>query len=274
MGQTSDFSKKNQRAKALVAQVHSLAFVGCALAAVGARAHLDRWSFMGKPIEAGTHMYLAQVLCVTLLSFGNATHSLSGISAWKAFLFSALAFTAGVNVGSWVQVALQEAGLCRGYGWNWIPDADFIGDFLGHWSRDQCSPKAVNDLIFEAMSMTSGLYLCFALSSFYAGRGWAAKFAGFLSAGMWVLFGFSLLASFGWISKSAFDAVYVKCGLVLYSGKIMYDTDFLWSRAEQGATDVVNEACNVMLNVLHLFIRIIKLLGEAKGASKRKKRED
>ena len=92
----------------------------------------------------------------------------------------------------------------------------------------------------------------------------------YLSAAFWVLFGSFILARLGIISESAFSAVYVKGGLILYCLKVGADTNVLIERAKLGNYDVVNAACNVMLNFLHLFIRVITILGDIKKREKRR----
>jgi len=263
----------DEKAKRYIAQVYALSFFGCLVAALGAKANLERWRVGGMVIEAGTHMYIAQVVSLFLISMGNKSETISGVSWWRSALFATLAFSAGVNVGSWVRMALQEAGVCVGDGWSFVPDLDWLGAWTtGNISAKMCTPKAVNNLILEAMLMTGGTYVCFAVSSVYAKRGWSANVASFVSAGLWIMFGSSFLASMGWLSPSAFDFVYVKAGLILYCFKVMVDTDTLWTNAQNGYFDVVGSACNVMLNVLHMFIRIIQLLAESKSRSKEKKR--
>jgi hypothetical protein len=59
-------------------------------------------------------------------------------------------------------------------------------------------------------------------------------------------------------------------GLVLYAFKVMVDTDILLENARNGYMDVVGSACNTMMNILHLLIRVVKLLGDRERNKKRR----
>ena len=98
-----------------------------------------------------------------------------------------------------------------------------------------------------------------------------------ISVGLWITFASYVLVRLEWIRKSAFDAVYIRGGLVLYALKTAYDTAVM--RAEIEATvdkgeqaDVLNLALTQMLNFLQLLIRVVTILADAKKSSK--KRDD
>ena len=265
--------KSHPQSSYYVSQVYALAGAGCLVAACGARAHLEKWVVSGVPIVASSFWTYAQMAFMCLLTLGNVGVDIRGVSWWKLALFLCLGFSAGVNVGSWVEFGLQEAGICSGNGWRWFPDIDWVSKATGVWGKSQCTNAAANALILEVTLKTAGTYACFALCSAFSPRGWSFYFSSLLSAGMWLMLGSQLLYSFGIISQSIFDQVYVNAGLFIYSFKVMYDSDLLMQRAEAGYFDVVGAATTVLMNVLHMFIRIFRIIAQIKGeANKKKKR--
>ena len=268
---SSKASSENDRVHHHVTQVYALTFVGCAIAALGSKLHLNNSSVMGFPIHAGFQWTIIQAIAIFIITASNTMSSrTSGISIWRAAVFFVLAFSAGVNVGSWFQNALQEVGLCKGSGFSLFPDIDFLSKYMGgNNSSNYCSSKEAYSLIFEAIATTAGIYFCFAFAS-YLSPGWS-KFVGLVTAGFWVQFASSLFALMGLISNQAFEDIYVKGGLILYSLKVMVDTDILLENARKGYMDVVGSACNTMMNILHLLIRVVTLLGDLK---KKKKNRD
>jgi hypothetical protein len=292
---SSKASSENDRVHHHVTQVYALTFVGCAIAALGSKLHLNNSSVMGFPIHAGFQWTIIQAIAIFIITASNTMSSrTSGISMWRAAVFLVLAFSAGVNVGSWFQNALQEVGLCKGShllthllthllpysltysltyvgsGFSLFPDMDFLSKYMGgNNSSNYCSSKEAYSLIFEAIATTAGIYFCFAFAS-YLSPGWS-KFVGLVTAGFWVQFASSLFALMGLISNQAFEDIYVKGGLILYSLKVMVDTDILLENARKGYMDVVGSACNTMMNILHLLIRVVTILGDLK---KKKKNRD
>jgi FtsH-binding integral membrane protein len=157
-----------------------------------------------------------------------------------------------------------------------VPDLDFFSSVL-HARSESCS--LINDLIVEALAYTAGIYLCFAGAALVSPRryAWPAWAATAISVGLWITFASYVLVRLEWIRKSAFDAVYIRGGLVLYALKTAYDTAVM--RAEIEATvdkgeqaDVLNLALTQMLNFLQLLIRVVTILADAKKSSK--KRDD
>jgi hypothetical protein len=130
-----------------------------------------------------------QIACVVIL--GALTYA--KVNYWLRFPFFALcAWAAGLNVGSWVQAALQEVGFCKGSGWHLFPDLDFFA----HPRLDNCN--VMNDMVMEALALSIGLYLCFAASAWLFPRSqWPTWMATFIFCGLWILFATDLLARFG-----------------------------------------------------------------------------
>lgn len=271
MGGNAKASSADDRVYNHVAQVYSFTFLGCAIAALGSKMHLNHATLFGFPIQAGPEWTILQAVAIAILCASNSmTAKTNGVSIFRAVIFFIVAFSAGVNVGSWFQYALQEVGSCRGHRFPFIPDLDFLSRFTGgrFKLKNNCGSDAVQSLVFEGITTTAGIYVCFALAS-YVSRGWS-KFVGLVSAGFWIIFASQFFAWMGWISMHTFDDIYIKGGLCLYAVKVMVDTDILLENARKGYLDVVGSACNTMINILHLLIRVLKILGDRERDKKRR----
>jgi modulator of FtsH protease len=83
---------------------------------------------------------------------------------------------------------------------------------------------------------------------------------GFLSMGLWVLIGASLLSFF--VGGASFSLAIASVGVLLFGGYILYDT----SRILHDPTnrDPVGAAIGLYLNFLNLFIFLLRILGSAR----------
>ena len=173
-------------------------------------------------------------------------------------------------MGSWIHNALQEAGYCDGKGLSWFPDLDLFDSKVSGRGR---ACDTLNNLVFISLMYTIGIYACFAFSALLSPRkyGFGSAVATFLSAGLWLLFAAQVLAAFGF--QRVGDLVYVRGGLVLYTFKTYVDTAEMAVKIEAGDDDVISHALNHLYNFLHMFIRIITLLGEAKKGEAEKEKE-
>jgi modulator of FtsH protease len=83
---------------------------------------------------------------------------------------------------------------------------------------------------------------------------------GFLSMGLWVLIGASLLSFF--VGGASFSLAIASVGVLLFGGYILYDT----SRILHDPTnrDPVGAAIGLYLNFLNMFIFLLRILGSAR----------
>jgi modulator of FtsH protease len=83
---------------------------------------------------------------------------------------------------------------------------------------------------------------------------------GFLSMGLWVLIGASLLSFF--VGGASFSLAIASVGVLLFGGYILYDT----SRILHDPTnrDPVGAASGLYLNFLNMFIFLLRILGSAR----------
>jgi FtsH-binding integral membrane protein len=213
---------------------------------------------------------VAQVAALALLSIAHATRSSSkpraSVSPLRLALLLAFGASAGVNVGSWVTSALLTADAC--------PTVTQPGGLLRRATTaidvEACSRVALV-LSLQAFALTGGLYAAFAAAALLAppsGSG-ARLAASVLGVGVWLLLGAQICTRMGWASGLAAD-LYVRLGVVVYAGRIYFDTHTLSERVRaDGDCDVVGHAVNIVANTLHLFIRVITLLAEHMAKQKR-----
>ncbi|HMJ56650.1 MAG TPA: Bax inhibitor-1/YccA family protein [Polyangiaceae bacterium] len=83
---------------------------------------------------------------------------------------------------------------------------------------------------------------------------------GFLSMGLWVLIGASLLSLF--VGGASFSLAIASVGVLLFGGYILFDT----SRILRDPTnrDAVGAAIGLYLNFLNLFLFLLRILGSAR----------
>lgn len=94
------------------------------------------------------------------------------------------------------------------------------------------------------------------------GYAWVSRrdfsaWGGFLVVGAWVLLGTMLLNLF--FQNAAADLWIAAVGTLIFSGLLVYDTWRL--RNEYGPNDYVSAAVNIYLDLLNLFMFLLRLLG-------------
>ena len=258
-----------------IAQVYVTAGVGVAIAAYGSHIHMSPSSAPGWMPAAFTtgsdYMTIAQIVFAALLGV-TALESCRAPFLLRFGLFAGVAYSAGLNVGTWIHKALQESGACPGPGWSWFPDADFLLRWSGGMNSKSCG--MLNPMITSAFSYTAGIYFCFSAAALLGNRNNKILMyvSSILFAGSWVMWGSYLLARFGLASDAVFDAVYIKLGLVLYSLKVWFDTYAMVGEIESSSdVDVLNLALSALLNFLQIFIRVIQLLASMKKDERKRR---
>jgi modulator of FtsH protease len=83
---------------------------------------------------------------------------------------------------------------------------------------------------------------------------------GFLSMGLWVLIGASLLSFF--VGGTAFSLAIASVGVLLFGGYILFDTSRLLRDTEN--RDAVGAAIGLYLNFLNLFIFLLRILSSSR----------
>lgn len=84
---------------------------------------------------------------------------------------------------------------------------------------------------------------------------------GFLSMGLWVLIGASILGFF--FHSEAFQLAIASVGVLLFGGFILFDTSRIL-RAGDDADDAVGAALGMYLNIFNLFMFLLRILGASR----------
>jgi FtsH-binding integral membrane protein len=247
-------------------KVHAVVGVGLAVAAYGAKIHMQGGLDIGLPfrIEGSDFMTLVQIICIVILGLGEANARLSenntdgiwgGISFWRGSVYLMCAFAAGLNVGTWVLYAAQENGLCDGTGWSFLPDTDWLQKLQGR----QC--ELFEELVFSSFLLTAGTYICCFVAALVAPSGQAKFFAPIIACSLFIM-SLTYWASriFGWMGTDGFDIIYVQFGLIVYCIKVFVDTQIIYERVANGERDVISHAIVIFFNILHMFIRIVQVV--------------
>jgi len=244
-------------------KVHGVACAGLAASAVGVKWHFDG------TLPGGHLMTLAQVILGMFIGWMHVKKDDNkGINPIRLVAMLLFGLCAGANVGTWIQSAFAESGICEGIGWAGFPDQDWLA---GWFNKGHAAPCAgAGALVWEALSLTSGTYACFFFSGLIARDQGISLFwmSSFISAGLWILFFSYFFAALGLtaVVGGQFELIYIKFGLLLYCFKIAYETQVIVEKVEkENDRDVVSHALTMMLNFLHLFIRIIKILAKSKN---------
>ena len=214
---------------------------------------------------------LGGIITVTHLDSNHDVH-LQGLVWWRFVVLLAFGVCAGANVGTWVESALGDIGVCDTAGFDWVPDQDWMFSWLTKNDKgipaDQCGAL----LVWQSLMLTASLYFCFFVAALFA-KAKTSLFwmASWITVGLWIMSFTLLFGRLEWISIEQFDLVYLRFGLVLYAFKTSMDTQMIIYKFEkQNDQDVVSHALTMLLSILHMFIRIVKIL--AIDAKKKKKK--
>jgi len=103
---------RDSNSDTVIGQVYTTTFIGLAIAAAGVHVHMHPSvlppSLLGSPFTTASDlMTLAQFAGCVLIGLLTTCRA----AYWLRFpIFVIVAWSAGLNVGSWVKKALQEAG--------------------------------------------------------------------------------------------------------------------------------------------------------------------
>ena len=72
------------------------------------------------------------------------------------------------------------------------------------------------------------------------------------------------------------DVLYVQMGLLAYLTRMFMDLSEIYDDVDKGNCDVINHALRIGMNLLHIFIRVMKIVVQiiANSNGKKKKWED
>ena len=115
-------------------------------------------------------------------------------------------------------------------------------------------------IITTALFATLGIFACFSFAALYSDTRSALYLGGILSSGLTLLCILSLFTMlFGMRSELLFN-VQLYCGLFIFMGYVVYDTQMIIVRVERGEKDYYMHALNLFLDLVQIFVRIIIIL--------------
>ena len=246
-GQAGSLVEAPAEKLAFLRKVYALFTGSLVTAAVGAMIALYAGADMSRAnVELGD-----SVLRVPPVVLFFANHWIIGIGLFMGsfFLASAVRERPGVNVA-----ALFGASFLSGL---YIAPALWMASAMASQGQT-LSSSPVRDAFLLAVLGFTGLtsYALLSKRDF-------SFLGGFLSMGLWVLIGASLLSFF--VGGSAFSLAIASVGVLLFGGYILFDT----SRILRDPTnrDAVGAAIGLYLNFLNLFLFLLRILGSSRRDS-------
>ncbi|MDQ3674015.1 MAG: Bax inhibitor-1/YccA family protein [Gemmatimonadota bacterium] len=115
-------------------------------------------------------------------------------------------------------------------------------------------------LIAQAATLTLGAFGILTLYAFVSRRDFSA-WGSFLTVGLWVLIGTMLLNLF--FRNAMVDSWLAGVTVLLFSGMLIYDTWRL--RNQYGPDEYVGAAVQIYLDLLNMFMAILRLLGSRRN---------
>jgi hypothetical protein len=161
-------------------------------------------------------MTIVQVVCMFLMAVWTYSTNNDGVNPIKAILYTINFNAAGLNTGTWLEHAAQESGMCKGSGWQFLPDIDDCKE----WGMvaGQANPcQHFNAVAVSVICVIFSVYLIFLTTADVAPKGLMQFIALFVSC---VLF----IGSMGyWLARTGLlsthwgiDVLYVQMGLVAH----------------------------------------------------------
>eukprot|EP00761_Pharyngomonas_kirbyi_P011689 gb/GECH01011715.1/.p1 GENE.gb/GECH01011715.1/~~gb/GECH01011715.1/.p1 ORF type:complete len:248 (+),score=43.42 gb/GECH01011715.1/:1-744(+) len=125
-------------------------------------------------------------------------------------------------------------------------------------------------IISAACTCTAGIFLCFSGGALYTSRRTFLFVGGILSSALTAMAMLSMLGMF--ISLPFVYALRIYGGLILFSLYIVYDTQLIIEKSNQGSVDYVTHALELFMDLVNVFVRVLIIMAKnKKSKSKRKK---
>jgi len=224
------------------------------------------WTAVGKFNDIGprvrshvVNVYMtlgATILAASLGSLAYLTYHIGG--TWSALAGFALLFWLASVPQSDVP---KRTAILGGFG---VLQGLSIGPLL----------EAVIDIdpriVVTAFVGTVVVFACFSASALYAQRRSYLYLGGMLSSGLSLLVTLGFLNIFFRSTAAANVSLYV--GLLLFSGFVIFDTQLMIERCDQGNTDYVMDALNLFLDFVSIFVRLLIILADNKKSDNKRRK--
>lgn len=213
-------------------------------------------------LETQNHLfkvYLSLALCVLAASGGAATAMYLRLTGEA----NILGMLGGIGMLFWIhsdqrkQDFQRRLGLLCGFGF-----------FEGLSIAPLLSFAAFVDpsLIVTAFLGSVAVFSCFAASAVVAKRRSYLYLGGILGSAVTVMLVLSLMNLF--FRSVTFYLVELYGGLLIFSGYVVFDTQMILEKAENGSNDVVGHAATLFVDFVAIFVRILIILLRNRGESR------
>lgn len=115
-------------------------------------------------------------------------------------------------------------------------------------------------LITTALVSTLGIFVSFSLAALYSDKRQTMYLGGLLSSGLSILFALSLFSLIFGIRSEILFNINLYAGLAIFMGYIVYDTQIIILKAEQGEKDHYLHALTLFIDLVQIFVRILIIL--------------
>jgi len=125
-------------------------------------------------------------------------------------------------------------------------------------------------IVMTAFLFTTIIFVCFSLSALYTQKRTYLYLGGLLATGTSIMLLLSIMNIFG-RSQLIFD-INLYLGLAIACGYILYDTQLIVERANNGDMNYVKHALHLFIDMVDLFVRILIIL--LKNSQKKEKKNN
>jgi Bax inhibitor 1 len=122
-------------------------------------------------------------------------------------------------------------------------------------------------IVLTALLASLGIFTCFSIAALKSDRSQNMYLGAVLSSCMLILSIISLLRLFG---LANFDFISLYLGLFVFMGYVVYDTQLIIIKSEQGEKDYHLHTLNLFADLIQIFIRILVILMKKSSEGKKK----
>jgi len=113
-------------------------------------------------------------------------------------------------------------------------------------------------MIAEAFVATTLVFVCFSAAAYFTERRSYLYLGGFFGSALTVLLGLSLMRML--TASDTLFSLELYCGLALFVGFVMFDTQMIIEKRANGDEDFVWHAVELFIDFVAIFVRILIIL--------------
>ena len=136
------------------------------------------------------------------------------------------------------------------------------GITLGYFTQ-----QVGTEVVMHALLGTIAVFLCFSCAALTAPSRSYLYLGGILGSALSLMFWNNLFARLLGYSTMTLE---IYGGLVLFCGYVVFDTQLMIAKAENGIKDVVGDCLNLWIDLVSIFIRLARILQDKEDKKKKK----